>query len=177
MSRRSHRCVLEIPMIRIIDRDDAAGRRARPCRLVPGTILLAAVAIAGSLPCLAQTARDVSKAPTSKVESKTEKAERPVPPPDVVNAEKLAKQPPDPLEGPPYTTVKAWAIADGGTGKVLWGHREKEPLEPASTTKIMTALVVVRLLAKDPKVGDEMVTFSMKADRTIGSSSGIREGE
>ncbi len=47
----------------------------------------------------------------------------------------------------------------------------------ASTTKIMTALIVVRLMAKDPRVGDETVTFSRRADRTIGSSAGVREGE
>jgi D-alanyl-D-alanine carboxypeptidase (penicillin-binding protein 5/6) len=47
----------------------------------------------------------------------------------------------------------------------------------ASTTKIMTALVVVRMMAKDPKVGDEMVTFSRRADQTIGSSAEVREGE
>ena len=41
----------------------------------------------------------------------------------------------------------------------------------------MTALVVVRLMAKDPKVGDEVVTFSRRADRTVGSSSEVREGE
>src|SRR5262249_45259183 len=140
-------------------------------------IILAAVAIVGSMTCLAQTARDVSQAPTSKAESKKEKAERAVPAPEVVNAEKLPKQPPDPLEGPPFTTVKAWAITDGRTGEVLWGHREKERLEPASTTKIMTAVVVVRLMEKDPKVGDEMVTFSKRADRTIGSSAEVREGE
>ena len=45
------------------------------------------------------------------------------------------RQPPDPLDGPPYTTVKAWAIADGRTGAILWGHNEKEKPEPASTTK------------------------------------------
>jgi D-alanyl-D-alanine carboxypeptidase (penicillin-binding protein 5/6) len=164
-------------MIRIIDCDDAAGRRARPRRLVPGVMILAAVAMACPNPCLAQTTRDASKASISKEQSKKEKADRPVPPPEVVNAEKLPKQPPDPLDGPPYITAKAWAIADGRTGEILWGHREKERLEPASTTKIMTALVVVRLMAKDPKVGDEMVTFSMKADRTIGSSADVHEGE
>ena len=66
------------------------------------------------------------------------KGEKPAPPPEVVNAEKPTKQPADPLDGPPFTTVKAWAIADGRTGEILWGHHEKDPLEMASTTKIMT---------------------------------------
>ncbi len=164
-------------MIRLSDRDDAAGRRGRPRRVLLGFVAPAAIAIAASPSGLAQATRDVSKARPSKSEPKTEKAEKPVPPPEVVNAEKLPKQPADPLDGPPFTTVKAWAIADGRTGEILWGHREKERLEMASTTKIMTALIVVRLMAKDPKVGDELVTFSRRADRTIGSSSEVREGE
>ncbi len=100
-----------------------------------------------------------------------------VPPPEVINAETFTREPAERLDGPPFTTVKAWAIADGATGEVLWGHREKDTLEMASTTKIMTALIVVRLMAKNPKIGDEMVTFSRRADETDGSSSKVREGE
>src|SRR5215831_15372193 len=141
-------------MLQINDSDSAAGRRSRLHQLLPVLMVLAAVAVVLDPPCRAQTTRDASKAKTSRPEPKAEKAERPVPAPEVINAEKTPKQPPDALDGPPYTTVRAWAIADGRTGEVLWGHREKEPLEPASTTKIMTALIVVRLMANDPKVGD-----------------------
>lgn len=88
-----------------------------------------------------------------------------------------SRQPADPLDGPPYTTAKAWVIADGRTGEVLWGDHEAEAREPASTTKIMTALIVVRQMAKDPKVADEMVQFSKRADETEGSSAKVREGE
>ena len=52
--------------------------------------------------------------------------ERTVPAPEVVNAEVLPKQPADSLDGPPFVTSRAWAIADGRTGSVLWGHREAE---------------------------------------------------
>ncbi len=93
------------------------------------------------------------------------------------NGQAQSKEPPDPLDGPPFTTVKAWAIADAKTGALLWGHREAEALEPASTTKIMTALIVVRQIAKDPKVADEKVTFSRRADETDGSSAEVKEGE
>lgn len=151
-------------MTRILEDVRTTGRGSRPCRLVPGLLLVAAFAMTTGAPCRAQTRPDASK-------------ERTVPAPEVVNAEKAPRQPPDPLDGPPYTTVKAWAIADGRTGEVLWGHREKEVVEPASTTKIMTALIVVRLMAKHPRVGDEIVTFSRRADRTIGSSSDVHEGE
>ena len=166
-------------MTRMNDCQHTAGRRPRLLRLFPGPIVLAAVAVAvvSGPPCRGQAVRDTPKARTSRPEPKAEKIEPPVPAPEVVNAEKKPRQPPNAPDGPPYTTVKAWAIADGRTGEVLWGHREKEPLEPASTTKVMTALVVVRLMAKDPKVGDEIVTFSRRADRTVGSSSEVREGE
>jgi D-alanyl-D-alanine carboxypeptidase (penicillin-binding protein 5/6) len=156
---------------------DSIERRRRPGRFVVGLFILATVAITTAHPALAQTTGESTKAPPPKSPQKTANTERPVPPPDVVNAEKTPKQPPDPLDAPPYTTAKAWAIADGRTGQLLWGHHESEQREPASTTKIMTALIVVRLMARDPKVGDEIVTFSRRADRTIGSSSGIREGE
>ncbi len=164
-------------MSRTNHREDAAGRGTPWHRLSPGLTVLAAIAVVAAPPCRGQAVRDTPKAKTSRPELKAEKVEPPVPAPEVVNAEKTPRQPPDALEGPPYTTVKAWAIADGRTGEVLWGHREKEPLEPASTTKIMTALIVVRLIANDPKVADEIVTFSKRADRTIGSSAEVREGE
>ena len=126
---------------------------------------------------LAQERRDDPKAQAPKAEQKESSRERAVPAPEVVNAEVLPKQPADPLDGPPFITSKVWAIADGRTGSVLWGHREAEAVDIASTTKIMTALIVVRLMAKDPAVRDETLTFSKRADRTIGSSSEVREGE
>ena len=118
-----------------------------------------------------------AEAQATKAASQVSTTEKAVPAPEVVNAEVLPKQPADPLEGPPFMTSRVWAVADGRTGSVLWGHRETEPVEIASTTKIMTALVVVRLMAKDPAVRDEVVTFSGRADRTIGSTSDVREGE
>ncbi len=100
-----------------------------------------------------------------------------VPPPEVVNAERRARRPADPLDGPPFVSSRAWAIADGRTGRLLWGLDEAKPLEMASTTKVMTALVVLRLAAGDPKALDEVVTFSKRADETPGSTSGVRAGE
>jgi len=99
------------------------------------------------------------------------------PPPEVVNARPVVKQEADPLDGPPFTLAPAWAVADGKTGETLWGRDEAASREPASTTKIMTALVVLRLAQADPKVLDEVVTFSERADRTPGSTSGLHAGE
>ena len=103
--------------------------------------------------------------------------EPPVPSPEVVNARALPKQPADPIDGPPFTVSASWAIADGKTGATLWGHLEDKPLEMASTTKMMTALVVLRLARADPKALNEVVTFSEKADKTVGSTSGVKAGE
>ena len=60
--------------------------------------------------------------------------------------------------------------ADGKTGELLWGSNEDQPLDFASTTKIMTAYVVCQLAGKDSAVLDEVVTFSARADRTVGST-------
>ncbi|HJZ59938.1 MAG TPA: serine hydrolase [Gemmataceae bacterium] len=87
------------------------------------------------------------------------------------------KASPDRIDGPPVVSAKAWAIADGKTGKVLWGTNEADPLAIASTTKIMTAWIVLRLATDDPKVLDEVMTISERAAKTGGTSAGIRAGE
>ena len=101
----------------------------------------------------------------------------PVPSPRVVNAKKLTRQPPDELTGRPFVTCKAWAICDADSGKLLWGDNSTRALDIASTTKIMTAYIVLNLAQEDSKVLQETVTFSERADRTNGSTSGIRAGE
>ena len=93
-------------------------------------------------------------------------------------SEKLpAKAAADPLDGPPYVTAKAWVVVDGKTGKVLRGGNEAEARPMASTSKIMTAWVVLRLAAADPKVLDEVVTYSERAAKTNGSSAKLLVGE
>jgi D-alanyl-D-alanine carboxypeptidase (penicillin-binding protein 5/6) len=78
---------------------------------------------------------------------------------------------------PPRVSAKAWAIADGKTGELLWGLKEAEPRAIASTTKIMTALLVLSLAEKDPRLLDEEMVFSARAAAVPGSSSRLREGE
>lgn len=53
-----------------------------------------------------------------------------------------------PPPGPPYP-AKAWILVDGDSGRVLEAFNEHEALPPASTQKIMTALVATEKLAKD----------------------------
>ena len=103
--------------------------------------------------------------------------EEPAPEPAVVNGEKQHKSKSDSLDGPPFVTCKAWAIIDGKTGEFLAGDHADEKREPASTTKMMTAYLVTLLAEKDPKVLDEVVTFSVRADKTPGSSSEVKAGE
>ncbi len=101
----------------------------------------------------------------------------PVPNPEVINAAELPVTEADPLTGPPLVTCKAWAIADAKTGKLLRGHQAEKPLDFASTTKIMTAYLVLQLAEKQPEVLAEEVVFSERADKTGGSTSAVRAGE
>ncbi len=100
-----------------------------------------------------------------------------LPDPAEINALKIEKQPADALTGPPFVTCKAWAIGDAQTGKLLWGFNEDKARDMASTTKIMTAFLVTSLAEKNVAVLDETVTFSQRADDTIGSTAGVRVGE
>jgi D-alanyl-D-alanine carboxypeptidase (penicillin-binding protein 5/6) len=81
------------------------------------------------------------------------------------------------LSGPPVVTAKAWAIADGATGRLLWNHQGALPVKAASTTKVMCARVVLALAATNPDVLDERVTFSKLAAATVGSTAEIEAGE
>ena len=101
----------------------------------------------------------------------------PVPSPDEVNNRAAPKEPADSLEGPPLVTAEGWVILDAETGEVVAGGDEDQPLDMASTTKIMTAAVVLGLAEADPEVLDEVVTFTPRADGTVGSTSGVKAGE
>ncbi len=104
-------------------------------------------------------------------------AATPVPEPDMVNQQELPIESADGLDGPPIVSCKAWAISDAATGDVLFEHRSDAPLAMASTTKIMTAFLVLKLAEADASVLDETVVFSGRADQTRGSTAGVREGE
>ncbi len=92
-------------------------------------------------------------------------------------AAELPIAPPDDPNAPPYVTAAAWAIGDAVTGKILWESKGDEPRDMASTTKIMCALVVLDLAAKDPALLDAIVTISENADKTPGSTADVRAGE
>ena len=87
------------------------------------------------------------------------------------------KQPADALDGPPLVTAKGWIIGDGRTGRTLWEFQAETARPIASTTKIMTAWLVVQLIEQDKSVADQIVTFSERADNTSGSTAAILAGE
>lgn len=89
----------------------------------------------------------------------------------------FVKLPADPLAGPPLVSAKAWAIADGKTGKLLWGDRQDEPRLIASITKVMTAWLIYLLALENPAILDEEVQISEKAATTSGSTAGLKQGE
>lgn len=103
--------------------------------------------------------------------------DQPVPDPEVVNGQTLPKAPADDPNGQPIVTAKAWAIAEMDTGKILWGNNQDMELDIASTTKIMTAYLVMRYCEKQPNAINEKLVFSARADGTVGSTSGLSAGE
>ncbi|MAT68652.1 MAG: hypothetical protein CMJ58_03935 [Planctomycetaceae bacterium] len=103
--------------------------------------------------------------------------EQPMPPPEEINTQTLPPRPADALDGPPFVTCKAWSILDADTGERLFGDNDDAPLDMASTTKIMTAYVVINYAADHPDVLEETITFSQRADDVIGSSSELKAGE
>jgi D-alanyl-D-alanine carboxypeptidase (penicillin-binding protein 5/6) len=103
--------------------------------------------------------------------------DKPAPPPEEAMKDLAPLLPQDSPSGPPIVSCAAWVIADGETGKVLWGGNENGTRDPASTTKMMTAYVVLKLAEDDPKVLDEVITFTERADKTSGSTSDVNAGE
>ncbi|HVJ69045.1 MAG TPA: serine hydrolase, partial [Caulifigura sp.] len=84
---------------------------------------------------------------------------------------------PDSLDGSPFVTCKAWAIGDAKSGEIIAGGNADESLPMASTTKMMTAYIVLREAQKSPAVLDEIVEISERADKTPGSTADVRAGE
>lgn len=89
----------------------------------------------------------------------------------------LPRQRPDAIDGPPIVTARAWSIVDGRSGQRLFGGNDATALPIASTTKIMTAWIVLQAAAGNAKVLDEVVVVSEQAARTTGSSARIRSGD
>jgi len=99
------------------------------------------------------------------------------PNPEVTNSEPWIRQPADDLMGPPIVTAPAWGLFDAVDGTVIAGQNLDQQRQVASTTKIMTAWLVLKLVQQQPDLLEERVTFSRRAAATIGSSVNLNEGE
>ena len=86
-------------------------------------------------------------------------------------------QPRDPLTGLPFVACRNWVVADAKTGKLIGESGAETVVDVASTTKIMTAYVILHLVNQDPAILDEPVAMSERASRTSGSSCDLKQGE
>ncbi|RKO67470.1 D-alanyl-D-alanine carboxypeptidase family protein [Desulfofundulus salinus] len=72
----------------------------------------------------------------------------------------------------PQTLGEAALLMDARNGQVLYQKNASSPMYPASTTKILTAII-----ALEHSRLDEVVTVSREATRVEGSAIGLQEGE
>lgn len=75
------------------------------------------------------------------------------------------------LEGPALTAASA-LVADPSTGRILWERKAEEVREPASTTKMITALLFIE---KVPLT--EMVEAPREVAEVTGSKIGLKPGD
>ncbi|MBY6277283.1 D-alanyl-D-alanine carboxypeptidase family protein [Symbiobacterium thermophilum] len=78
----------------------------------------------------------------------------------------------DVVESPPSLWAHGAILMDAATGDVLWERNAHVRLHPASTTKVLTALIALERGDLDARV-----TVSKRAAQTPGSSMYLREGE
>ncbi len=76
------------------------------------------------------------------------------------------------LAAPVSVAAKSAVLADGSTGRILWEKNGTEPLPIASTTKILTALLVL-----EEGNLEEEVTVSARAQAAPKVHLGLKEGE
>ena len=81
------------------------------------------------------------------------------------------------LDGPPAVSCRAWVIGDGETGRRLAGWNDDVAHPPASTTKLMTALVVVASAQRHPELLEDVLSVSTAAAATGGSTAQLRRGD
>lgn len=80
------------------------------------------------------------------------------------------------IPSPPQIAGSSWVLKDPLSGRVIMEHNSHERLPPASLTKMMTAYIVERELDEGRIAMTDMVPISVKAWRTGGSRTFVREG-
>lgn len=76
-----------------------------------------------------------------------------------------------PIPPPPTTPGRAFVLMDHATGRVLASHNEREPLDPASITKVMTAYVLAAEIAAGKVNPEDEVFISENAWRQGGAGT------
>lgn len=104
-------------------------------------------------------------------------AEPPLPAPAEVNGQTLPVAEADRPGAPPQTTAPSWVIVDAADGRIVAGKEPDARRSPASITKVMTALVVLRMAEEHPGLLDETITVSTRAGQETGSSASLRPGD
>lgn len=83
-------------------------------------------------------------------------------------------------DGEPSLTAEAAILIDASCGNVLFEKKSEQMMFPASTTKIMTALVALEAVKNKEISLDQPLTLSEEANATLaadGSSIGLKVGE
>ncbi|HEX2030724.1 MAG TPA: D-alanyl-D-alanine carboxypeptidase family protein [Actinomycetota bacterium] len=96
----------------------------------------------------------------------------PVPPTGSPSPFPTALETPSPSVEPPELSAEAAALVDLDTGQVLFQQRGKERRPIASTTKIMTALLVLEAVP-----ADDVATITSNAASQGGATMDLRPGE
>ncbi len=73
---------------------------------------------------------------------------------------------------PPEVNARAFLLADYSTGTVILARNEREPLPPASLTKVMTALIALERASPE-----EVVVVSERAAQAEGMRMGLLPGQ
>jgi D-alanyl-D-alanine carboxypeptidase (penicillin-binding protein 5/6) len=80
------------------------------------------------------------------------------------------------IPSPPQIAGSSYVLMDPKSGQVIMEENSHERLPPASLTKMMTAYIVERELAEGRITLTDMVPISVKAWKTEGSRTFVREG-
>lgn len=76
----------------------------------------------------------------------------------------------------PAAGQEATLVLDAGSGEILYGYRQDDPLHPASLTKMMTLYMAFEALKKHTLEPDQPLTVSREAASQPRSRLGLKEG-
>lgn len=78
---------------------------------------------------------------------------------------------------PPVLTAKAWCIAQGDDGTVLWSSKGEEQREIASMSKMVTFLVILKEIESKMEILDEAVEVVEESAKMTGTTADLRQGD